>query len=79
MEERLEKQIHQLHDAVKNFRASLDLDLDRYDEVAVDSIKSGQVQKFEFCIEVYWKTLRRFILEQHGEDARSHYCPEAWG
>jgi len=71
VEERLEKQIRQLYDAVQNLRESLELDLERYDEVARDSIKSGQVQKFEFCIEVYWKTLRRLIIEQHGEDTKS--------
>jgi nucleotidyltransferase substrate binding protein (TIGR01987 family) len=71
MEERLELQIAQLKDAVENFKQSLELDISLYDEIAADSIKSGQVQKFEFCIVLFWKTLRRFILAQHGDEPKS--------
>ena len=71
MEERLNNQIEQLGRAVKNMEESFGLELDRYDELARDSIKSGQVQKFEFSIELYWKTLKRYILEEYGEEVKS--------
>lgn len=71
MEKRLNAQIEQLKKAVDNFLTSLSIDISEYNAVAADSIKSGQVQKFEFCMEAYWKTLKRYLLEEHGEDLKT--------
>ena len=66
LEKHLEKQIKELQNAIKNFTDSLSLNCNQYDIIAQDTIKSGQVQKFEFCVELYWKTLKRFIQDTHG-------------
>ena len=71
MEKRLEKQIKELQNAIKNFTNSLSINCNQYDIIAQDAIKSGQVQKFEFCIELYWKTLKRYIQDTHGFDLKS--------
>lgn len=71
MEERLRLQIGQLERAVTNMKNSFALELKNYDELAQDCIKSGQVQNFEFSIELYWKTLKRYIRKEYGEDLKS--------
>jgi len=71
VEERLKKQIAQLEQAVENYQESLNIDLDTYPEIVKDSIKNGQIQKFEFCIELYWKTLKRYLQDIHGIDSNS--------
>ena len=71
MEGRLKYKLEQLTEAVKNFENSLSLKLRDYSEIAADSIKSGQVQKFEFCTELLWKTLKIYLLEINGIDVKS--------
>ena len=38
--------------------------------VVADSVKSGRVQKFEFCVELLWKTIRIYLLEIIGIDSK---------
>ncbi len=71
MEGRLKYKLLQLSEAVSNFEDSLSLELSEYSEIAADSIRSGQVQKFEFCIELLWKTLKIYLFEINGIDAKS--------
>lgn len=71
MEKRLEYKICQYEDAVQNFEESLSIDLLKYPEIVVDSLKSGRVQKFKFCVELLWKTLKVYLLEIHGIDSKS--------
>jgi nucleotidyltransferase substrate binding protein (TIGR01987 family) len=71
MEGRLKFKLLQLGEAVKNFEESLSLELSKYSEIAADSIKCGQVQKFEFCTELLWKTLKIYLFEINGIDANS--------
>lgn len=71
MEGRLKYKLVQLNEAVTNFEDSLSLKLSEYSEIAADSIKSGQVQKFEFCIELLWKTIKNYLFELNGIDAKS--------
>jgi len=71
MEGRLKYKLVQLNEAVTNFEDSLSLELSEFSEIAVDSIKSGQVQKFEFCIELLWKSVKIYLFEINGIDAKS--------
>ncbi len=41
------------------------------DEIAIDGMKNGLAQKFEYSVELFWKTLKAFLLEKDGVDARS--------
>ena len=36
-----------------------------------NTIKSGQVQKFEVCSELFWKTAKHFLWEIHGLESFS--------
>ncbi|MCD6273486.1 MAG: nucleotidyltransferase substrate binding protein [Deltaproteobacteria bacterium] len=71
MEGRLKYNIHQYEDAVMNFKDSLSIDFKGFSKKVVDSIKSGRVQKFEFCTELLWKTLKIYLWEVNGIDSRS--------
>lgn len=71
MEGRLSYKLTQLQDALDNFEKSLAIDLNSLDEILVDSIKSGRIQKFEFCVELVWKTLKVYLWEINGIDSNS--------
>lgn len=71
MEGRLNYKLTQLQDALDNFEKSLSIDLNSLDETLVDSIKSGRIQKFEFCVELMWKTLKVYLWEINGIDSNS--------
>ncbi len=71
MEGRLKYKLAQLQDALDNFEKSLSIDLNSLEEALVDSIKSGRVQKFEFCVELVWKTLKVYLWEINGIDSNS--------
>jgi nucleotidyltransferase substrate binding protein (TIGR01987 family) len=71
MEDRIDIFVKQLASAVEDFRSCLDMDLSLYGEKEADLLKNGQIQKFEFSIEILWKTLRIFLYEIHGFDIQS--------
>jgi nucleotidyltransferase substrate binding protein (TIGR01987 family) len=59
----------QLVQAVATFEDSLSLNLEILENpILIDSVKAGQIQKFECCVELAWKTARLFLYEFHGVD-----------
>jgi nucleotidyltransferase substrate binding protein (TIGR01987 family) len=69
MDETVLKKIDQLDDALQDFRKSLNIDLSLIkDEILLDTVKSGQIQKFEMVLEILWKTLKKYLLEINGID-----------
>lgn len=61
----------QFEKALNDFEKSLAIDIDRYEEQVKDTIKNGQVQKFEFTVELFWKLEKRKLNENHGVDVAS--------
>ena len=57
--------------AVQGFAAVLAMDLTSLEPVLADAVRNGAVQKFEFCCEISWKTIKAFLYEIHGIDART--------
>ncbi len=57
--------------SLNTFEKSLQLDMTKYKGVELDTIKNGQIQKFEYCIELCWKTRKMFLNTIHGVDAVS--------
>lgn len=35
-----------------------------YEDTKLDSVRDGVIQRFEFCTELTWKTLREYLLDQ---------------
>ncbi len=57
--------------SLNTFERSLQLEMTKYEGVELDTIKNGQIQKFEYCIELCWKTIKVFLNTVHGVDAVS--------
>ncbi len=68
MEARLPRKTGNLEAALINFRDALTLEPALFPELVADNIKSGQIQKFEFTVELLWKTVQAFLLEVDGVD-----------
>ena len=60
--------MNNLDDAISNFSDALTLEPTSFQELVADNIKSGQIQKFEFTIELLWKTIQAFLYEVDGVD-----------
>ena len=48
--------------ALLSFNAAMEQDLSLFEPVINDILINGQVQKFEFCSELMWKTVRSLII-----------------
>jgi len=66
MEDRLKYKIGQLSRAVKDFQTSLSIKTTDMAPEVIDTIKSGQVQKFEVVVDLLWKTLKFYLYEVNG-------------
>ena len=64
--DRLVAQLILLNNALKDFKRAIDADFGKYDELEQNWIKNAQIQKFEFCIELLWKTSKVYF-ETEGE------------
>ncbi len=53
--------LNDLSAAITSFEKSLEIDLAKYNEFETDIIKNGQIQKFEYTIELLWKTLKKYF------------------
>ncbi|MEP6926199.1 MAG: HI0074 family nucleotidyltransferase substrate-binding subunit [Ginsengibacter sp.] len=58
---RLQLLYNDLSIAISSFEKSLYIDLKKFSEFEADIIKNGQIQKFEYTIELLWKTLKKFF------------------
>jgi nucleotidyltransferase substrate binding protein (TIGR01987 family) len=67
----IEKRLRALRKAIESFKLSIGIDTSRFGAVELDTVRSGQAQKFEVCVELFWKTMKRFIYDIHGEEAVS--------
>ena len=61
IEEKYTEQKITLQNAIEDFKKSLDANMDKYDELEQNWIKNAQVQKFEFCVELLWKTVKSYF------------------
>lgn len=51
--ENYKKAVHRLEESILE-----------YNETNSDSVRDGAIQRFEFCVELAWKTIREYLLEQ---------------
>lgn len=68
METKLARKLSDLESAQSNFRDALTLEPTLFPKLVADNIKSGQIQKFEFTVELLWKTVQVFLFEVDGVD-----------
>lgn len=70
-----QRQEHSMQDELwQDSFADLSRALDRFAEILAEPVDAktyvldAAIQRFEFCIELYWKTLKRMLLAIAGED-----------
>lgn len=68
METKFTRKLNDLEAALSNLRDALTLEPSLFPELVADNIKSGQIQKFEFTVELLWKTIQVFLYEIDGID-----------
>ncbi|MFP4364125.1 MAG: nucleotidyltransferase substrate binding protein [Spirochaetia bacterium] len=71
METKLDLLTKQLNFALIDYKKSLEINITDYSDTVADVIKNGQIQKFEFSIELVWKTLKQFLFDVHGIESVS--------
>ena len=55
----------------KNAVQRLQETIKEYEETKSDSVRDGGIQRFEFCVELAWKTTREYLLDQNFVDINS--------
>ena len=58
--DKLHEKYNYLKEAVKRLHEALD----DYKKYPLDSVRDGAIQRFEFCTELAWKTMREYLLDQ---------------
>lgn len=48
------------------FKKYLEINFSKYDKFETDIIENGQIQKFEYTIELLWKTLKKYFEVKRG-------------
>ena len=56
--------LHEKYDRFTAAVARLREALDDYKKFPLDSVRDGTIQRFEFCTELAWKTMREYLLDQ---------------
>ncbi|MCW7752398.1 nucleotidyltransferase substrate binding protein [Desulfobotulus sp. H1] len=56
---------------IDTFEKALAICLSPFSSIEQDTLTSGQIQKFEACTELFWKTAKKFLYDIHGLEALS--------
>ena len=65
-ESKFELLYNDLGKAITALNTSLEINLELYDSNVIDTLKNGQIQKFEYNMELLWKTLKAYFFEGRG-------------
>lgn len=57
--------------AVISFEEILEINSADFDDKVADAIDNGKIQKFEYCTELGWKIIKRFLIDVHGIDVNT--------
>lgn len=61
LKDKFDSLIELLRKAISDFDTVLNADLNKYNALEIDWIKNAGIQKFEFCIELSWKTAKIYL------------------
>ena len=64
--DRFRRKVSVLQQALNGLELILEKDLSLFDPIITDGVKNGRIQKFEYCTELLWKTIKRYLLVVHG-------------
>lgn len=61
----------ELSQAIEGFLEALKVDINHFDNpIEQDLIKNGQIQKFEYSLELTWKFIKFYLYEEKGIDSQ---------
>ncbi len=69
--EHYQNKVETLKRAVEGLAASLEVNPATFDTQLSDLVKCGHVQKFEYCAELLWKTIKLWLVQQEITDVNS--------
>ncbi len=53
--------------ALKSLQSSLEIDFSNSSDIVIDTLKNGQIQKFEIASELCWKASKIYVEVTYGE------------
>jgi nucleotidyltransferase substrate binding protein (TIGR01987 family) len=65
------RKLEEFEKALRDFSKALEINLSDFPQEIRDVIESGQIQKFEMCFELFWKTAKEFLRDKEGIDVAS--------
>ncbi len=68
---KLQKKLTTLKQALGSLTKALEVQCEHFSKIETDLIHGGQIQKFEYSLELFWKTAKTFLYETHGIEAMS--------
>ncbi len=69
--ERFQLRLNTLSKAISGYETALNIDISDFNSEVADAIKNGRIQKFEFSVELIWKTIKEYLSAVHGIEAKS--------
>jgi nucleotidyltransferase substrate binding protein (TIGR01987 family) len=63
--------LRKLITAAESFKKLVDVDISNLNIVLKDGIKNGRIQKFEYCVELLWKTIKDYLYFNSSIDAKT--------
>lgn len=67
----LELKLHSLDQALRRLEMALQINDAEFAGIEQETIQCGKIQKFEVCVELFWKATKKFLYGIHGIDAVS--------
>ena len=68
LSEKYQSRLSDLEKALAGLSTHMVVNENEFDESMQDLIHNGQVQKFEYCLELLWKTIKLYLYEAEGID-----------
>lgn len=69
--EKLEAKIEVFRDSLEDWAKLMKIKIESYPEEIHDGLRNGQIQKFEVCTELLWKTVQKYLFVKAGVEANS--------
>ncbi len=67
----LELKLRSLDQALQGFDLALRINDAEFAGIEQETIQCGKIQKFEVCVELFWKAMKKYLHGIHGIDAVS--------
>ena len=67
----IEKKLNDFNSALNRLSEAVEITLANKDQVTYSFFRDSAIQRFEFTLEIAWKSIKSFLLEYEGIECRS--------